>query len=238
MCSLAQDHKLLELSKGDMHSHFANKGWEAIYRKRNIPWTAEDVISKAQNVDKRTSYKNMTFGTIYGLKPPKAGELLNVDPKEGQIAIDTIINEIPETIKMVTQASAFAVNYGYVVHNTRTNSRRWFGPALRERNGVEHMTKREQDAIVGAARNTRIQGTQADMLAEAMVMLHKYCRIYKLDAEIKMQVHDEIVVEFKEEMKSWFPDRVREIMIRSANKYLEGGVQMDAEIKVERFWVK
>jgi DNA polymerase-1 len=238
MCSLAQDHKLLELSKGDMHSYFANKGWEAIHKKRNIPWTEKDIISKSQNVDKRTSYKNMTFGTIYGLKPPKAGELLNVDPKEGKIAINTIVREIPDTINMVTAASAFAVNHGYVVHNTRTNSRRWFSPVLLEKQGIEALSRSNEQMVTGAARNTRIQGTQADMLAEAMVLLDKYIKINKIEAWIVMQVHDELVVIFHKRYQQWFPERVREIMTRSADKYLEGGVHMSADYKVAPHWVK
>lgn len=34
MASHAQDHRLLELSKGDMHSHFATKSWRSIYKYR------------------------------------------------------------------------------------------------------------------------------------------------------------------------------------------------------------
>lgn len=34
MASHAQDHRLLELSKGDMHSHFATKSWRSIYKNR------------------------------------------------------------------------------------------------------------------------------------------------------------------------------------------------------------
>ena len=34
MASHAQDHRLLELSKGDMHSHFATRSWRSIYKYR------------------------------------------------------------------------------------------------------------------------------------------------------------------------------------------------------------
>ena len=65
-------------------------------------------------------------GVVYGLFAKKAGKTLNVSTEEGQIVINTIKREIPKTIKMVENQSAFAERYGYVIHNNRTNSRRWF----------------------------------------------------------------------------------------------------------------
>ena len=63
---------------------------------------------------------------FYGLFAKKAGKTLNISTEEGQIVINTIKREIPKTIKMVENQSAFAERYGYVIHNNRTNSRRWF----------------------------------------------------------------------------------------------------------------
>jgi DNA polymerase I-like protein with 3'-5' exonuclease and polymerase domains len=239
MCSLANDLKLLALNKaGDMHSYFANKGWKAIYTYRGKEWTASDTISKKQNSDKRQDYKPMLFGTVYGLFPLKAGEILNISEKEGAIVINTIIEEIPDTIAMVQEAVAFALKNGYIIHNTRTNSRRWFPAvlyALKTDTELEYMDRAE---VTGAARNTRIQGTQADMLCEAMVTLQRYIDRWKLDACILMQVHDEIVVRFKEEYKDWFPQRVKDIMTRVANKYLRPGITMGADYHVKYTWYK
>ena len=64
MAALANDQRLLELSEGDMHSHFANKGWKAIYESRGLPYEEKDIISSTQNKDKRTDYKPMMFGTV------------------------------------------------------------------------------------------------------------------------------------------------------------------------------
>lgn len=241
MCSLAQDLRLLELSQGDMHSFFANKGWTAIYRYRGLTWT--DIINKEHPL--RVPYKNMLFGTIYGLKPAKAGDLLNITSAEGRIAIDTIISEIPETIKMVKAASAEALAKGWVLHNTRTNSRRWFRPVIdlmienrsySEENQKE-LSNSHSKMIASAARNTRIQGTQADMLNEAMVLLDRYIKLYRLDSKILLQVHDELVVKFHGSYKTWFPDRLGQIMTRTANKYLDN-VKMNVSGEVELTWTK
>lgn len=238
LCSLANDQKLLALYKqGDLHSYFANKGWSAIYTHRGVAWTSDLVISKHQNSDKRTDYKPMMFGTVYGLKAPKAAETLNCSEREGAIAIDTIISEIPDSIKMVEDATYFALTNGYIIHNTRTNSRRWFTPVIESLKTGEELQYMDRADVTGASRNTRIQGTQADMLCEAMVTLQRYLDFWKIDAQILMQVHDEMVVKFRKEL-TWFPERLREIMKRVANKYLRPGITMDAEVHVKSTWTK
>ena len=239
MCSLANDLRLLELSKTtDLHSYFANKGWKAIYKSRGLEYTDKDVISTEQNKSKRTDYKPMAFGTIYGLKPPKAAETLNVSEREGAIAIQTIIEEIPDTIKMVEAASAFAIEHGYIIHNNRTYSRRWFPAVINANKTGQELHFLDRASAESAARNTRIQGTQADMLCEAMVTLQRFIDLYKLDAVILMQVHDELVVKFHENYVSWFPVVLKNIMTRTANKYLTKEVRMEAECKVGYTWTK
>ena len=229
-----------------MHSYFANKGWKAIYKARGLLWGDTDIISKDQNSPKRTEYKNFTFGTIYGLKAPKAGEILNVKVFEGQIAIDTVVDEIPNTIKMVEQASAEALDKGWVLHNTRTHSRRWFRPVVElnaenaklPEDAHRELEKGYRDLIAQQARNTRIQGSQADFLCEAAVLLDRYIRLNKINAQILLQVHDELAVKFHESLKDWFPQRVSDVMTRAANRYLEGGVTMKADFKVGLNWKK
>lgn len=239
MCSLANDMNLLQLhAQGDLHSYFANKGWEAIYKYRGLPWQPADVISQTQNKDKRTAYKPMLFGTVYGLMPPKAAETLNISEYEGRIAINTIIKEIPDTIEMVKEATRLATINGYVIHNTRTNSRRWFYPVFTARKENRVLSFVESREVEGGARNTRIQGTQADMLLESMVLLQRFIDIYKLDAVILMQVHDEMVVKFNDRYLNWFPQRVSDVMTRTANKYLQPGIYMEAEVSVGKSWTK
>lgn len=164
MCSHAQDQKLLELSKGDMHSHMATKAWRAIFKKRLkdteeylkavIKVNNQDAIIQTQGiinelknkvvnfiVDKinppgfRTGFKGMTFGVIYGMFAKKAGETLKVPKDEGQIVIKVIESEIPATIAMVKEKSIFAEKNGYVIFNKRTNSRAWFPYLIKQLQG-------------------------------------------------------------------------------------------------------
>lgn len=156
MCSLSQDMRLLELSKGDMHSYVAQNSWRRIYNYRahklkkqhdnlryryGIEYRDEPlikelnkyirlsknfIISQIENKDVRTIFKNMLFGIIYGMYARKAGKTLNISKEEGQIIIDYIKSEFPDVFRMVEEAAAFALKHGYIILNNRTKSRAWF----------------------------------------------------------------------------------------------------------------
>lgn len=252
MCSLSQDMKLLEASKGDMHSHVAQNCWRRIYNYRAHKLKAEHDalrekygqsyrdealitelnnyirLSKTYIVDKsckevRTAFKPMTFGVIYGMYAAKAGKTLNIAKEEGQIVIDFIKQEFPDVIQMVEEASTFAKQYGYLILNSRTNSRAWF-PSIIEakKQNLDFSDYRTRNSypILSAkvrkeeseARNIRIQGTQADMIKECTVELQKWIddNGYTDEITILSWVHDEIICEHpnylngkSDEWKEW-----------------------------------
>jgi DNA polymerase I-like protein with 3'-5' exonuclease and polymerase domains len=109
--------------------------------------------------------------------------------------------------------------------------------------------------IDGQARNLPISGTQADMLKEAMVTLHKLIHRYGIRMKLLLSVHDELVVEIpenyadiklphfvdKELQIKWegdkFEDFVPYIMTTVANKYLTN-VTMKASSDILPYWNK
>ncbi len=220
MASHAQDFKLIELSKQDMHSYMATKCWRNIFGYRakqllnlfnkdskykseslsadynkNVELYKNYTISGTENKEKRTEFKGQTFGTIYGMYAKKAGAVLNISKEEGQITINTISKEIPKTIEMVKQASLDAEMKGYVILNDRTRSRAWFPNLIKLLKGEISKDTHFMDISteLSAARNIRIQGTQADFVKEASVVLNRYFTKYKIDALILSWIHDELV---------------------------------------------
>jgi len=159
-------------------------------------------LSKNYIVDKttgggkiRTDAKPLTFGAIYGMHDAKAAKSAKVNKEEGQIIIDTLKRLFPKVFTMVEAASTFAKAHGYVILNTRTNSRMWFPTIIR----VLKRIVEQRDVFVqymaeaNEARNGRIQGTQADAVKEATVDLQAYIDEHNLDVIILKWVHDEIV---------------------------------------------
>lgn len=226
MASHAQDFKLIELSKIDMHSHMATACWRNIFGSRAttvlnriksnpalklIPKIVEEYTKNVElyrtfTVDKSTGegkyrkdFKPMTFGTIYGMYAKKAANTLNIIVEEGTIVIKTIESIIPNTFEMVKRASNDAKKQGYVILNNRTNSRAWFPNLIKALKGEisEKTHFKEMSAEMSAARNIRIQGTQADFVKEATVVIGKHLRKFNLELDIQALIiswiHDELV---------------------------------------------
>lgn len=268
MVALSGDLRLLELASGDMHSHFANLCWKKIIESRGEEWTEDMVISKKQNKAKRTGFKPMGFGTIYGMYAGKASEQLGVTKAEGQIVIDTIKAEIPTVFKMVEGASKFAMENGYVIHNTRTNSRRWFTPVLEAKKELKRLQREDPFGVVpnlpfyleyadakiehimdwkdisgcaSPARNTRIQSTQADLVKEAIVVIHRDIKKLGLDLTFLGSVHDELIYKHPIGYKvngEPVGDYIAKWMCDVSDRYLGGVVNMSAEYSTEPAWTK
>lgn len=286
MASHAQDFKLISLSKIDMHSYMATLCWQAVYRHRAgkinkqlktmvggiadmlreewhkyVKMAKEFVVTKTDPPGYRKGFKGMTFGAIYGMYSKKAGETLNVPKEEGGIILKVIEAELPDTFNMVKAASAAAVKQGYIINNYRTNSRAWFPNLIKQIKGEINkdthfleISKEESDA-----RNMRIQGTQADFVKEASVVLGTYYRKRKLKAKILLWVHDEVVDKVHNSLllehnsdidKKLLPhkfkkgkfyvdiaDAKNDIMVTIANKYLHN-VTITADHHYGKTWIK
>lgn len=109
--------------------------------------------------------------------------------------------------------------------------------------------------ISGQAANLTISGTQADMVKEAMVVIHTLIKKYNLPNILLLQVHDELCykipkknlddvipsfvddeteIEWKENKLTEF---VPYVMSQVANRFLDH-VTMGAEAVIEPFWTK
>lgn len=229
--------------------------------KDNVDKYENYLVTKKQNKEVRTIFKNSTFGTIYGMHYKKAAKTLSVSFDEGKIMLYVIKAKIPDTFRLVENFSKEAISTGKIIFNTKTNSRMFFPEAMQSikyKRKLDFMKKHE---IESAARNAPIQGTQADMIKEAIVEIQKYIDEYQIDCKFKKSIHDEVVYrqplnmdghseEYKKnpvnlkflsrkgvEMIGSFPELVSETMQRVANSYLTN-IEMKVESEVLPYWTK
>lgn len=287
MIDKARDEKFYEIHfvNDDSHGYLATAVWRAIgdYRRRSLSdsfyngeleeWDYQSstnaadelsniVISKSQNKDKRTDFKPHTFGDIYGMGDKKRSKVLGVSIEESRIAGSTQKSLIPKTYAMVNRNARFAITNGYVVLNFRTNRRMWYSEVLEVINSGKNIWDREFSNIrhnaESSAKNSPIQGTQADMIKETMVEIDKEADRQNLDVDycfrLLKQVHDEtaysatkkidikaILVEFIRddgivEMVT-IPDFVSRWHTQVCNRYLSF-IKMNAEQHVDKSWMK
>lgn len=250
-CAFAKDQQLYKwaIEEDDLHSPLATACWREIAKQRvrkNLSLKVKDtrggihildpdmIINKAKDNtygQLRTDYKNGgTFGMIYGAKETTVSKYFNIYKNEGGLMVETIKSLIPDTFRMVEEAARFAIVNRYLIFNTRTNSRKWFLPYQKEPLSADQKSK-----IEGEARNARMQGTQADMIKEAIWEVDQYFRQRNIPNKMLLTIHDELV--WKHHGKKHGAEIAR-IMGEVGTKYLEGFTVMKAHAETTTHWIK
>jgi DNA polymerase I-like protein with 3'-5' exonuclease and polymerase domains len=253
MIDKARDDKFYKMAilNDDAHSPLATAVWREIFKYRGNEKLANTfVVSKEENKHLRTAFKPMTFGSIYGMFVKKTAKTLSITLEEAKIALKTIKTMIPKTFKMVENNSKFAQENGYIVLNTRTNSRIWYPDIMISKNNNSEIPFDILHEVDGSARNAPIQGTQADMLKEAIVEIGKEIDRQNLNIKLLGQVHDELIyaihkdiieVEFikdNKEVELVKPELfIQNWMCQVANRYLSF-IKMTASTHIGTTWTK
>jgi DNA polymerase I-like protein with 3'-5' exonuclease and polymerase domains len=251
MSSLSGDLNLMRIIKiPDSHSYLGTKCWRNIYQHRfkqtgDPKWKELAETYEMNNVDaerkkERDIFKNSggLFPTVYGVGSTKVAATSKIPEVEGQIIIDTIKAEVPVVIPWAEKQASFAAKNGYAIHNNRTNSRRWFTPVIDYIKYGYKPTKSQLAEVEFAARNTAIQGTNSDIMKEAIIMLALYTKLTRKLIQFLLTVHDELVLQSKAEEAEEIKHKAEQIMIRAAKHYLIPEVNMEVDGRVETHWKK
>ena len=80
-----------------------------------------------------------------------------------------------------------------------------------------------------AAINAPIQGSASDIIKRAMIKIHKFLKSSKQDADLLLQVHDELIFEVNIDCIDEVRKKASEIMEHAALPYMN----LDVPLKVE-----
>ena len=134
----------------------------------------------------RRQAKTINFGLIYGMGSQKLARELNIDRKTAKAYIESYFATYAGVRKYFDEIVAAAEKKGYV---TTLCKRRRYLPEINSRNrNLQEMARR-------TAINTPIQGTAADIIKLAMVVIDRKLRESGARGRMIMQVHDELVFE-------------------------------------------
>ena len=185
---------------GDIHREVASKVF-------GVPITK---VTKEQ----RSNAKAVNFGIIYGITAFGLSQQLKIGRKEAQNYIDNYLKKysgikifMEEIVKKASEEGLVETLFG----------RRRYVPELKSNNYVVRQFGTR------VAMNTPIQGTAADIMKIAMNKV--FDGIKDLDAKVVLQVHDELILEVKEEQK----EQAKEILKSS----MENAAKLDVPLKVE-----
>lgn len=204
---------LAYIAKDEKMLHAFEEGFD-IHRKTasevfNIPFDEVDS-------EHRSRAKAVNFGIVYGISDYSLSQDLKISRKEAKEYIDNYFEKFSGVHKYMNDVVEKAKEDGYV--KTLFNRRRNI-PELQNSNyNIRAFGER-------VALNMPIQGTSADIIKIAIVKIFNKFRELGIDAHIIVTVHDEIVVEAKNEEV----DKVRKI-IKTLMEDIDG---LDMNLKVD-----
>ena len=162
-------------------------------------------IEKPEDVtaNLRRQAKAVNFGVVYGISDYGLSQNLNITRKAAQEFIDRYFDKYPGVKQFMEDIVKEAKETGYV--ETLFHRRRYL-PDIHNRN-FNLRSFAERTAI-----NSPIQGTAADIIKVAMVRMDKVLKEKGLQANMLLQVHDELIFECPEEEIPVLEKLVPEIM--------------------------
>ena len=204
MAHLAKDEGLLHAFRNNLDVHRA---------------TAAEVFGvelEGVTTDMRRSAKAINFGLIYGMSAFGLAKQIGVDRKQSQAYVDRYFARYPGVLAYMERTRTQAAEQGFV---ETIFGRRLYLPDINAKNqalrkGAERM-----------AINAPMQGTAADIIKKAMVAVNGWLEESGLDARVILQVHDELVLEVREDLVDQISEQIR--------PHMSGAAQLDVPLLVE-----
>jgi len=152
--------------------------------------------------DQRRAAKAINFGLIYGMGAFGLASNLGITRDAAQSYIDRYFARYPGVAQYMADIKAKAHEQGWV---ETVFGRRLAFPDIKgsgaRRAGAER-----------AAINAPMQGTAADLIKMAMVVISKWLKDQNLKSKVTMQVHDELVLEVPESEFELIKQKIPELM--------------------------
>jgi DNA polymerase I len=196
MAHLSGDKALLEAFKQGKDIHAA---------------TAAEILGlpiESVTTEQRRRAKAINFGLIYGMSAFGLAKQLDMGRNEAQDYMNVYFERYPGVLEYMESTRNHASEQGYV---ETLYGRRLYLPDIKSRNGIR------RKAAERAAINAPMQGTAADIIKRAMVLVDEWVEQQETGrVRLLMQVHDELVFEVQESELEAVSADVRRLMEMAA----------------------
>lgn len=215
---IAADYSQLELrilahiSRDPVMLDAFQKGEDIHARTARLVFNAQ---TESELKEKRRLAKIVNFAIAYAVEPFGLSMRVGITRKEAKKVIEDYFDTYIGVRRYMEETPERARETGYV--------RSIFGrmrpmPALNDRNG-QIRARAEREAI-----NMPIQGTASDIVKIAMLRVDGALREQKLEAQMIMQIHDELLVEA--------PESEINDVIEILKREMESAAQLDVPLEV------
>ncbi len=199
MAHISEDETLIDAFHRDLDIHQATAA------------AVNGIEPEAVSYEQRSFAKRVNFGLMYGMGAFRLARESDLTLAEADAFIKTYFERMPGVKDYIDRSKAFVWAHGYT--ETLYGRRRIY-PAIMAK-GNRRSTAAEERAAI----NMPIQGTAADILKQSMINLDKGLGQERFDAAMILQVHDELVLEVKEDQL----DAVRALVLATMESALPDG---------------
>ena len=213
LASLSGDEKLIESyhSAADIHAATASQVF-------HVP--LEEVTPEL-----RRNAKAVNFGVVYGISAFGLSEDLSISRKEALDYINNYFKIYGGVKKFLDKQVADAKEKGFV--------KTMFGrirpiPEIKSSN---FMTRSFGDRV---AMNSPIQGSAADIMKISMLKVDEALRESGYDANIVLQIHDELLIEVKEEEA----EKVSKLVEKTMKEAVSLKVPLEVDAHIGKTWLE
>jgi len=216
---LSGDEKLINVFKEGRDIHAAVAA--------DVFSVAEEAVTKNQ----RSAAKVINFGILYGMGVDALRKNLGGDTSrsEAQDYLDQYFAAFSGLAAFIEEKKQEARKQGYT--STYFGRRRYFPEIYSSRSWVQASAER-------MAVNAPVQGTQADIIKKAMVAVAEYLKKKDLagEAELLLQVHDELIYEITEDKVESVAKEIKRIMESVLPIKETAGINFVADTSVGPRW--
>ena len=211
LAHVANDEKMINafMNDEDIHREVASQVF-------NVPF---DEVTKEQ----RSEAKAVNFGIVYGITGFGLAKQIGTTRKQADEYKNSYLEKFSGVKNFMDIITEKAKEEGYVA--TEFGRRRYIPELTSSNFMVREFGKR-------VAMNTPIQGTAADIMKIAMNNTYKKLKESGLDARIVLQVHDELMVEVRDDQK----EKAKEILLNCMENAYKLKVPLKVEISEGKTW--
>lgn len=213
MAQLSKDKNMLDafINKEDIHTATAAK----IFGVETDEVTGE----------MRSKAKSANFGIIYGISSFGLARNMNIPIAEAKELINGYFKTYPQVREYMDEVKNTASEKGYV--ETIFGRKRYLAD-INSRNAVVRGVA-ERNAI-----NAPIQGSAADLIKMAMIVVFNKLKEQNCKTKMILQVHDELVFDVPKDEK----DKVLELVVDSMEKVVDMDVEFCADYGFGDNWLQ
>ena len=171
----------------------------------------------------RSAAKAVNFGIIYGIGAFSLSKDIGVTVAEAKRYIKNYLDNFPKVSEFMDKTVDDGIKNGYVT--TLFGRRRYIKELAAKNKNLQAFGER-------VAKNTPIQGTAADIIKIAMIKVYNRLKESGLDARLILQVHDELIVEAKEDCA----EKVALLLKEEMENAVKLTVPMTVDVNIGKTW--